>query len=575
MKRFNLVSEPWIAVMEKESDEIREISLSELFINTGKYRCLSGEMEIQNFAVMRMILAVIHTVFSRFDVNGDPLFGISLDDRYVQTENVNEDDIEEYAEAVKGNWFKLYSMDFFPEIVNEYLEKQKDRFFLFSDKNPFYQVDPEEMKVLIKECNNDDSTSVMGKTLNRTISESEHVKAFFAPVIGEVIGKKTDNTSTKDLMSESELARRLITYQEYAGTGDKASLVREVNGVKQSTASGWLYEIGGVYLKGKDLHETLVLNYIPVIPVEGFIGYIQRPCWEKSGIDNVRKICDEIFIDNYAELYTNWSRALSIKPDMDMDGPVSVSAIKLPGITKNSRSIEPMTVWKYHDSGKYKGVFRPARHKAEKSLWRSFGAVVLPSFSDGKEKHIRPRIFDQYELLSQASGERWTDIEGIGLIDNGQQASLTPVDEVYDSFQVNDLILTDQATDGWITRIADAVETTKAAISEYELYFRHIYEIRGLKDDICRKRAVDRAEEIYSQLDLEFKSWLASIEPGMSKDDKIGDWYSYLKKILTAEAEFVFENCSTRDMKGIKKNGRTMNITTEYNLFMRKLNKIL
>ena len=149
------------------------------------------------------------------------------------------------------------------------------------------------------------------------------------------------------------------------------------------------------------------------------------------------------------------------------------------------------------------------------------------------------------------------------------------MDEVYDSFQVNDLILTDQATDGWITRIADAVETTKAAISEYELYFRHIYEIRGLKDDICRKRAVDRAEEIYSQLDLEFKSWLASIEPGMSKDDKIGDWYSYLKKILTAEAEFVFENCSTRDMKGIKKNGRTMNITTEYNLFMRKLNKIL
>lgn len=577
MGRFNLVDEPWIAVFDNKNGKRKETSLQDLFENARNYRCLAGEMEIQNFAVMRMILAIIHTVFSRFDVDGNPLPGISVDERCIQTEDVDEDDIEEYAEAAKANWFKLYSMNAFPGIVIKYLEKHRDRFFLFDDKFPFYQVNTEEMKTFIDKCNNDNPTFVLGKNLNRTISESGNVKALFSPLIEEMIGKKSEKKSTKDLMTAAELARWLITYQGYAGVGDKASLVKEKNGEdeKQNVASGWLYEIGGVYLKEENLHETLVLNYIPVIPIEGFIGRLQRPCWEKSGNENVARICDEVFIDNYAELYTNWSKVLNIAPDMNVEGPVVVSSIKLPGITKDSRSIEPMTMWKYYDSGKYKGKFLPERHEAAKSLWRSFGAVTLPSYSDSKEKYLCPRIFNQYELLIQTNGKKRTDITGVGLIDNRQKASLTPVDEVHDSFQINDLVLTDQDADGWVLRIADTVETTKTAISEFVLFIRHIYEIRGHKDETCRKKATDKAEEIYSCIDLEFKTWLSSIEPGMSKDEKVRSWHSYLKNTLLKEAEYVFDNCSVRDIRGIKKNGRIMNITTEYNLLIWKLNKLL
>ncbi|MGN8764957.1 type I-E CRISPR-associated protein Cse1/CasA [Hornefia butyriciproducens] len=571
MGKFNLVDEPWISVLEKDNDERKEISLSEFFENTGKYRCLAGEMETQNFAIMRMLLAVIHTVFSRFDVKGAPLPGIVVDDKYVQTRSVDEDDLDEYADAAKENWFRLYSQKAFPEIMNQYLEKQKDRFFLFDDKYPFYQVNPEEMKALTDKCNNDKPTSVLGKNLNRTISESGNVKAFFAPLIEKTIGKTSDKTSTKDLMSEAELARWIITYQGYAGNSDKASIPQKE---KQAVSGGWLFDIGGIYLNGKDLYETLVLNYIPVISVEGFIGHPQRPCWEKSGSENVDRICNGAFIDNFAELYTNWIRALHTNPDTNINEPVAVGSIKLPGIVHTSESIEPMTIWEYKEFKSGNGAFVPKKHEAKKSLWRSFGVIAMPSTTDGKEKHLRPRIFDQYELLIQASGERWTDTVGVSLIDNGDPKSLVPVDEICDNFQVNDLILTDENINGWIARINDAVETTKTAISEYEIFLKHIFEIRGIKEKTF-KRINNEAEKIYSQIDLDFKAWLTSIEPRSSKDDKVRNWYSYLKKVLTIEAESVFENCSVRDMKGIEKGKRIMNVSTEHSLFMWKLNKIL
>lgn len=568
MGKFNLVDEPWILVLEKESNDRKEVSLSELFENTEKYMCLVGEMEIQNFAVMRMILAVIHTVFSRFDVDGNTLPGIVVDDRYTQIEPVDEDNLDDYIETARQNWFELYSQKRFPGIVTEYLEKQKDRFYLFDDKYPFYQINAEEKKVYTEKSTNNHPTHVYGKNLNRTISESGNTIAMFSPFIGETVGGKSDKRSTKDIMMEAELTRWLITYQEYPGNGEKAKL-------KKDSSYGWLYNIGGIYLKGKDLFETLMLNYIPVISVEGFIGHKQRPCWEKSGSENVDRICNEVFIDNYAELYTNWSRALFLDPGTDMSGPVVVDSIKLPGIVQSNKFLEPMTIWRYQDSKTGESGFVPQKHEAKKSLWRSFGAVAMPSSISGEKKNLRPKIFDQYELLVKADGSRWTDIAGVSLIDNGDPTSRVPVDEACDSFQINDLVLTDENVGGWVMRISDTVDVTKNTISEYERFFKKILEIRRVKKENVKVIADQEIERIYSQIDLDFKNWLASIEPGDSKEEKIKSWDLYLKRILVAKAERCFENCSERDLKGVKKNGKMINISTEYNVFMKKLNSIL
>lgn len=563
MGKFNLIEEPWIAVLDSDSGERKEVSLLNLFENAEKYKCLAGEMEVQNFAVMRMILAIIHTVFSRFDVDGNTLPGIAVDDRYIQTKPVDDDDIDDYIEAIRQNWFELYSSNKFPGIITEYLEKQKDRFFLFDNENPFYQVNAEEMKVCTEKCTKPRPTTISGRNLNRTISESGNTRAMFSPLIEE-----SDKSTAKDIMTEAELARWLITYQGYSGNSEKAKLM-------ENPSYGWLYNIGGIYLKGKDLFETLILNYIPVISIDGFVGHIQKPCWEKSGSENVDRICNEAFIDNYAELYTNWSRALFLDPGTDMSEPVVVDSIKLPRIAQSNKFLEPMTIWRYQDSKTGESRFVPQKHEAKKSLWRSFGAVAIPSSVSDEKKNMRPIIFDQYELLVEADGSRWTDIAGVSLIDNGDPTSRVPVDEACDSFQINDLVLTDENAGGWVMRISDTVDVTKNAISEYERFLKKILEIRNVKKENVKVIADQETEKIYSQIDLDFKNWLASIELGDSKEEKIKSWDLYLKRILKAKAERCFENCSERDLKGVKINGKEKNIATEYNNFMSKLNSIL
>ncbi len=72
MSRFNLLEEDWIAVMTDNKGTVEEVSLIDLFKNAHNYLGLAGDMPAQDFAVLRILLAVLHTVFSRFDDEGDP-----------------------------------------------------------------------------------------------------------------------------------------------------------------------------------------------------------------------------------------------------------------------------------------------------------------------------------------------------------------------------------------------------------------------------------------------------------------------------------------------------------------------
>ena len=59
MGRFNLLDEPWISVLVNKTGEKKEVSMLEFFRNTSSYHSLAGEMETQNFAVMRFLLSVV------------------------------------------------------------------------------------------------------------------------------------------------------------------------------------------------------------------------------------------------------------------------------------------------------------------------------------------------------------------------------------------------------------------------------------------------------------------------------------------------------------------------------------
>ena len=67
---FNLLDEPWIKVMKRDGT-IDEVSLITVFEQAHLYTDLAGELATQNVAVLRLLLAVLHTVFSRVDEHGE------------------------------------------------------------------------------------------------------------------------------------------------------------------------------------------------------------------------------------------------------------------------------------------------------------------------------------------------------------------------------------------------------------------------------------------------------------------------------------------------------------------------
>ena len=70
---FNLLTEPWIRVRLRDNT-VREVSLTEALVSAQDYADLAGEMPTQNAAVLRLLLAVLFTVFSFIQAQGDNLY---------------------------------------------------------------------------------------------------------------------------------------------------------------------------------------------------------------------------------------------------------------------------------------------------------------------------------------------------------------------------------------------------------------------------------------------------------------------------------------------------------------------
>ena len=118
---FNLLEEPWIRVMTEDCT-VRECSLTQVLLDSHCYQRLAGELPTQDVAILRLLLAVLHTVFYRVDPEGE------------------ENPIQNPYTACK-RWSALWQAGRLPEKpILAYLEEWKERFWLFHPEHPFYQV---------------------------------------------------------------------------------------------------------------------------------------------------------------------------------------------------------------------------------------------------------------------------------------------------------------------------------------------------------------------------------------------------------------------------------------------------
>lgn len=565
MSRFNLLDEAWISVMPLDGSGQKDVSLKELFRDAHRYQSLSGDTATQNFAVLRFLLAIVRTVFSRYDVDGAPNPNIELDDRMRQKDRVEEDDLEDQEEFLETTWKGLWKNGEFPEIIQSYLEMWRDRFYLLDEEHPFFQVNKETIRRNFSSDKDYDSLikgNTHGKFINRLISESENKAALFSPI-------PVSSGEIRDRMTPAAFARWLITFQAYTGLSDKKKLVPK----GEAPSKGWLYDIGGLYLEGRNLFETLVMNDVPAFAGAGdqseeFVLAVQRPCWESDDEAVVERIRSGERIDNIAELYTNWSRVIYMDPQFDFGSPICFGIAKLPAIDHQDFFLEPMTIWKKYNDGENKGHYLPWKHRPEQAMWRSFGLMTLKNAED---QH-RPEIMEQYDRIRQLEGSRWISLNAVSMQDDGNATSWVPVDEITDRLNINDMIITDQNEGGWVVRINDEVQLTKDVIGKtYWRFLKDLETIRGLQQTVFVSEYI---EEAYIDIDRPFREWLESLKPEDSIEQQMQGWNSRLKKIMEQEALKMIDNAGNKDFQGVvDKDGHTLNIATAYLKFKNALNK--
>ena len=556
MGEFNLLDEEWINVVTDYKGTTKPVGMKEFFENAHNYIALAGDTPTQDFAVMRFLLAVLHTVFSRYDADGNAYEMLEMNDR-MQPKEEPEEDLEEYEDLLMDTWKDLWNKGKFPEIVNEYLEKWRDRFNLFDDKYPFYQVTEKEIDV--SKINKPAPSEVLGKNINRRISESANKIALFSP--------KYSSDLNKEKMSQDEFARWLLTFQSYSGLSDKVIFGKE----KYKASKGWLFDLGGVFLSSDNLFKTLLLN----LQLKNFTNKIQKPCWEFSPEEVVQKQMSFEPIDNIAELYTVWSRAVCIK-DYSPENAFSMSIVKLPEVIHEDQFLEPMTIWRYNTTGDNKEKFTPRKHQMNKSMWRSFGLITETESEenpDPKNKKRKPGIIDCMIKKSDFVDDKIIKINSISMEDDGNATSWVPTNEVVDHLYIDEAVFNDLEKEGWIYRINKVVDMTKEVVEFiYKGFLNDINEIRNLESKDFANNGV---ELLYYEIDKPFRDWILSIDINDDKEKKITDWKNELSYLVFNQAEKIAKSSNSRDFIGISVDGTTKNIATAFNIFSARLNKKL
>ena len=517
---FSLLDEPWIRV-SKQDGTIDTVSLKTLFQHAHEYRQLAGEMPAQDLAILRLLLAILLTVYSRYDANGEMYDWVDLNDKMeplVDDIEYLNDLYEENDDILIGTWATLYIKQRFSDVVIQYLEKHRDRFDLLSPEHPFYQVpvDVYNANVDVKKRITPGSTSgeVVLKLLNRTVSESANSPAIFASKSG----------LAKNELTLPELARWIITYQSFCGTSDKSKA--DPKG-KHNYLIGWPFTIHPIYIKGDSLFDTLMLNL--TLTTANHTSLLERPVWEQDEADYVAKRLTDAMPDNTAELYTLWSRMLYLRHDAD--GWHLFSA-KLPAPDVSDSKLEPMTTWRY--SSKNKTYFAPhlTNNDRQQGMWPNFGAYV-PT----KDTEYAPGVVTWARTLQQARilpRHKMLNLVVTGFIDDGNASSKMPADEVYDQLSLPSDIAFDAATaKTWPDRINDAVQATNTALWFYSNLVHVLGGFWGFtKQHGLSGFAEQRMTQIYTAMDRPFNEWLSSLTADDDRDQKVREWYQMARQIL-------------------------------------------
>lgn len=218
---FSLLDEPWVQVVYLNGRP-DEISLRQVFSDAPDVKELSGDIPQQKLPLIRLFLAILYRAYR---VGG-----------------INEEQMREL-------WKEIFSSEHFDmDIVDRYLDKWEDRFFLIGER-PFFQI-PDLEYVGAKPYSPVSGMIADVPKLNKYLFSMRSMEA-------------------TDSISFAEAGRWLAFMQAFDTAGIKTPVKGnthvnkgKVYAPKGMLGTGWLGGIGGLYAEGKNFFETLMLNWV-------------------------------------------------------------------------------------------------------------------------------------------------------------------------------------------------------------------------------------------------------------------------------------------------------------------------
>ena len=533
---FNLLDEKWILV-RKSDCTVDELSLTDALLKSHEYVELAGELPTQNVSILRLMLAVLHTVFSRYSPQGEPAPLYDSDD-------------------AADRWKELWNAGRLPEKpIKEYLASVHDRFWLFHPDRPFYQTEAAKI-----------GTEYTASKLNGAVSESGNKIRLFCGCTGV----------QKSELSYSEAARWLLYVNNYDDTSSKPKGKN-----LPSPGAGWLGKLGLITIRGNNLFETLVYNLILLNHKRNFseVWGLECPAWEPD-VPNTAERAEIPMPDNLSELYTLQSRRLWLNRD-DNEKVIGYNLLGGDFFEKVDAFIEPMTVWSKVKGNERAGEkFQPRRHDSSVQMWREFSYA----FETAAGSHI-PGVVLWTKYIKQMLPESRKLISfSIASVQYGDKDFF--VNDVFsDSLTFHTDLLT-EIGEHWRAKITDEIKKCDESAAALRFLAKDIELAAGSSEDTVLKRAVvERArEQYYYEIDLPFRNWLERIDPNWEivseqEEQALREWHETAKRIALRIGQELVESAGTaaivgRAVKDKNDKERYYSAPDAYRYFKVKLNEI-
>ncbi|MET9778495.1 type I-E CRISPR-associated protein Cse1/CasA [Streptomyces sp. NPDC006367] len=503
---FDLTDRPWIGVLRDDGSQ-DELSLRQVFAQADRLRRVEGDLATQEFALMRLLLAVAH----------DALDGPG--------------DIEEWAELWEDP-------DCFAP-VQSYLEEHRDRFDLLHPVAPFLQT--AGLRTAKDEV----------FSLSRIVADVPAGEPFFSARMPDV-----------KRLSFAEAARWVVHVHAYDTSGIKSGMTgddRVKGGKVYPLGTGWAGGLGGVFVEGGTLRETLLLNLVAADTEELDSSSADRPAWRREPCGPGS---DGRSATGLRDLYTWQSRRVRLHHDTD-----GVHGVVLgygdPLVSRNMHRSEPMTAWRRSPAQEKKlgqsPVYLPLEHDPARSAWRGIAALVADRLEDGGgaegASRLRPGILEWIARLvtgGHLSRHFLVRARVVG-VSYGTQQSV--IDEVVDDRLAMPVVLLHRQDRTYARQAIAAAEDADRAVRALGDLAADLARAAGAEQE--GPKAAARAEG-FDALEHLYRGWLSAMADAPDPFEHRYVWQRQVRetvgrlgdRLIAAAGDAAWEGRTDTDKKG-------------------------